>query len=751
MTAPGGGKDGRNRPRGPARPPGSSGPRRPGPGRAREAGPGNRRGDPGDDGTTAAGPAPGGRAPGQGAPPRPGRPESGPGRPAPGPGKPAPSRARPAPGRARPAAGPGLAGERSRGERGRGERRPGGNGPRGSAPGGSAPGGRGPGGRGPARRRAEPRRAKLRRASPARRLHASLLCVGFALSLIAGRLVQLQGLQGASFSKTAANYRLKIITIPAERGAITTADGTTLAMTVQEDQVTADPPQITGNTPKATLALRERVAGLLAGPLHMTRAAIISKLYHHFSTDYTLIAQGVPAPVGDHIETMLTAHNLAGVYLRPTYVRAYPNGDLAAGLVGFATAPPGRDLRGQAGIEQSFNSLLSGRDGREQVETGISGQPIPFTSEKVRPLVPGGGVRLTILASLQWEAQQACAQRVKVTKADSCTIVVMQPSTGRILALAQYPTFRPAHVTNLASTVDLPVSGIFPPGSTAKVITAAAALEHGETPMTGYSVPEQIVVNGFAFHDADPHPTERLTLAGIVAHSSNVGMVQVAEHVSPQVQYDYYRNFGVGVPTGLPLPAAGQGQLAPPSKWWGDQRYTLAFGQGVAATAVQMAGVYATIANHGVRVSPSIVAGTTGPNGRFHPAPRPHRQRVIQATTASELIHILQQVPYLDATLAYQPWGEIPGYSVAAKTGTAQVWDPKAKCLCRYGSSYIGIAPASNPKLVVAVNIQNPKQADYFGNYVAGPAFYQVMKFALASLKIPPDGGKRPNVPLTAG
>jgi cell division protein FtsI (penicillin-binding protein 3) len=575
--------------------------------------------------------------------------------------------------------------------------------------------------------------------------------VGFALSLIAGRLVQLQGLEGAAFSKQAAKYRLSLINIPAERGAITTADGTALAMTVQEDTVTADPPQITGTTPKETLALRERIAGLLAGPLHMTRAAIISKLYHHASKDYTLIAQGVPALTGNRLQAELTARDLAGVTFSPTYVRTYPNGDLAAGLVGFTTTPNGQDITGQAGIEQSFNSLLTGRDGREQVETGISGQPIPFTSGKVRPVQNGGSVRLTILAALQWEAQQACEQRVKVTKADSCTIVVMQPSTGKILAMAQYPTFQPAHVTNLAATMDLPVAGIFPPGSTAKVITAAAALEHGETPATAYTVPEQITVGPYSFHDAEWHPTEQLTLAGIVAHSSNVGMVQVAEHVSPQLQYDYYRKFGVGVPTGLPLPGASQGELAPPSKWWGNQRYTLAFGQGVAATAVQMAGVYATIANHGVRVSPSIVAGTTRPNGKYVPAPPPHRTRVLRPATAAELIGILQQVPYLDATIAYQPWGEIPGYSVASKTGTAQVWDPKANCLCQYGSSYIGMAPASNPKLVVAVNIQNPKGADYYGNYVSGPAFYQVMKFALASLKIPPDGGKRPDVPLTAG
>ena len=598
-------------------------------------------------------------------------------------------------------------------------------------------------------RRAELRRPKLRRANPTRRLQASLLCVGFALSLVAGRLIQLQGLEGASISRHAAQYRLQVISIPAQRGAITTADGTILAMTEQRDTVTADPPQIAGKTPAATAALRQQVAGVLAGPLHLSGATILDHLNHPTSPQYVVLAKGVPVPVGNQIEALMTAHHVAGINVTPTYVRSYPNGDLAAGLVGFTNTNSAGDLSGQAGVEQSFNSLLAGRDGRQQVETGVTGQPIPFASDKGRPLVPGGSVRLTILAPLQWAAQQACAQRVRVTRADTCTIVVMQPQTGKILALAQYPTFQPGHVTSLADTLDLPVSGIFPPGSTAKVITAAAALEHGQTLMTRYTVPEQINVGGFSFHDAEGHFIERLTLAGVVAHSSNVGMVQVAQHVSPRVQYDYFHRFGVGVPTGLPLPAASAGQLPPLSRWWGNERYTLAFGQGVAATAVQMAGVYATIANHGIRVPPSIVAGTTRPGGRFTPAAPPHRQRAIRASTASELIRVLQQVPYLDATLAYQPWGEIPGYSVASKTGTAQVWDPKAHCLCRYGASYIGIAPASNPKLVVAVNIQNPRKGDYFGNYVAGPAFYQVMKFALASLKIPPDGAKRPDVPLT--
>ena len=361
-------------------------------------------------------------------------------------------------------------------------------------------------------------------------------------------------------------------------------------------------------------------------------------------------------------------------------------------------------------------------------------------------MVAGGSVRLTILSGLQWQAQQACARQVRLTRADNCTVVVMRPRTGQILALAQYPGYQPSDVTSLAATQDLPVSAVFPPGSTAKVITAAAALEHGQTPMSVYTVPEQITVDGFTFHDADPHATERLTLAGILAHSSNVGMVQVSHRISPQVQYRYLRAFGLGTPSGLPLPGTSPGLLVPLSQYWCDARYTLAFGQGVSVTAVQMASVYATIANGGIRVQPTIVAGTTTASGRFLPAPRPHRQRVIKASTAAELTAILQQVPMLDATLAAQPWGEIPGYSVAAKTGTAQV----GKCQCHYGSSYIGIAPASDPQVVVAVNVQNPRAADYFGNAVAGPVFYHVMKFALATLKIPPDRTKRPNVRLTA-
>jgi cell division protein FtsI (penicillin-binding protein 3) len=592
------------------------------------------------------------------------------------------------------------------------------------------------------------RRGGIQRASPARRLRVGLLCAAFALSLIAGRLIQLQGLDGARYRALAERQRLHSISVPAERGSITTADGTPLAMTVQTDTVTADPTQIRGGTPVRTAALRQQVADALAGPLAMPSATILHLLNHPSSRRYVLLAKGISLSAASQITASLHKLNVVGIYLTPAYTRTYPGGDLASNLVGFTTTTSGGDLRGQAGIEQSYNPLLAGRDGQQEVETGTNGQPIPVATDWVRPMVPGGDVKLTILSGLQWEAQQACAQQVRLSRADSCTVVVMRPASGQILAMAQYPTYQPSHVTSLAATEDMPVSAVFPPGSTAKVITAAAALERGhQTPMSPYTVPEQITVGGaYTFHDADPHPTERLTLAGVLAHSSNVGMVQVAQHISPQVQYQYFRAFGIGAPSGLPLPGTSPGLLVPLSQYWGQERYTLAFGQGVSVTAVQMASVYATIANGGVRVQPTIVAGTTSASGRFVPAPPPHRQRVLKPKTAAELIAILQQVPMLDATLAFEPWGEIPGYSIAAKTGTAQV----GRCQCLYGSSYIGMAPASNPQLVVAVNVQNPKRGSYFGNGVAGPVFYHVMKFALQSLKIPPDGGKRPNVRLTA-
>jgi cell division protein FtsI (penicillin-binding protein 3) len=564
-----------------------------------------------------------------------------------------------------------------------------------------------------------------------------MVCIGLVLAVFAGRLVQLQGLHGSQLRAQAQKQIMQIRPIPVERGSIVSSDGTVLAMTAQTDLVYADPVLI----PRAR---RSRVAAALTSQLGMTRSAILALIDKPTSPDYVVLKANVPQAAGARIVGL----GQPGIAETPTYTRSYPNGDLAANLIGFTDTDAAGDLRGEAGLEEQYNSLLAGRDGTEEVGVGPTQQPIPQTAEDLQPSVPAGSLQLTVQADVQWEAEQACANEVKAAHATDCSVVVMEPSTGRILALAQYPLFDPADPQSEAATTDIPVEDVFQPGSTGKVMTAAAAFERGgQTPMSTYTVPDSIVVDGFTFHDGEYHPTQRYTIAGIIANSLNDGMVQVAQHVSPQVQYQYLRAFGIGQPTGIGLPGESAGILPAPSKWWGDERYTLSFGQGVAVTAVQMASVYATIANGGVRVQPSIVAGTTDGAGTFTPAPLPRRTRVIQPKTASELMDILQQVPVVDAD-AGQPWGVIPGYTIASKTGTSQEAAPGQSCLCEYGSSYIGIAPATSPKLVVAVNVQDPKVGNYFGDAVAGPVFYQVMKFALQTMRIPPDEGTRPDVTL---
>lgn len=594
---------------------------------------------------------------------------------------------------------------------------------------------------GPARARLRQRSswfAAAARGDPGKRLGISLLCIAFVLSLFAGRLVQLQGFESAAYRKKAVSERLATIPLPAVRGSILAADGQPLAMTDQTFTVFADP----GLLVKDKVPFPD-VAEKLSGPLAMPASQVLGYLQNPTSADYVILKTGVTAVTG----TRIAGLNLTGVGMQPTYARSYPDGDATANVVGFTNG----ELHGAAGIELASNALLAGHPGSEQVEIGTDGQPIPLAGMKDRPAVNGSGLKLTIIPALQWDAEQQCKLRVQQTHARDCTAIVLQPSTGHILAMAQWPTYsqsRPVNTSNLA------VQDVFEPGSTAKVITAAAAFEKGgKTPMSAYSIPHAIYEGGQVIHDSEWSPGERYTIAGIIAHSSNIGMSQVANSVSPQVQYQYLRAFGLGQQTGVGLPGESAGILHPLSQYWASLRYNLAYGQGVDVTALQMASVYATIANGGVRVQPTLITGTTSPNGHFTPAAPSPSRRVIQQKTARDLIRILQQVPAIDEA-GGQPWGIIPGYSIAAKTGTSNESGPHCKNgrLCEYGSSFIGMAPGDNPQLVVAVNVQHPSRHnnDYFGDVVAGPVFYHIMQFALQTLQIPPDNALVPKVRLNA-
>ncbi len=566
----------------------------------------------------------------------------------------------------------------------------------------------------------------------------TLLAITFVLTLFAARLVQVQGLDAGRYRALASQQRDRTILLPAVRGSITGANGEVLAMTVETYLVYADPPLM-------PVTEQPQVAAKLAAYLNLPADQILGLIQNPTSPQYVVLAKDVSEQVGDEIKAL----DLPGIALTPSYARSYPDGDVAANLIGFTGTDSQGDLVGAAGLEEEYNSLLAGRVGSEQVQIGTNGQQIPLAGSSDQPAVNGSSLRLTIVPALQYDAEQACAAQVAKSKASNCTVVIIQPKTGYVLAMAQWPTYNPATITDVSQATDLAVQDEFQPGSTAKVITAAAAFERGgQTPMSAYNIPYQIDEGGQLIHDAEWAPGERYTIAGIIAHSSNVGISQVAAHITPQVQYDYLRAFGLGQPSGLGLPGETAGDLPPVSQWWPDTRYTLAFGQGVAVTAIQMADVYATIANNGVRVQPTLVEGTTNSAGQYAPAAASPTRRVIQAETASELRQILEQVPAIDEE-GGQPWGIIPGYAIAAKTGTSQ--ESNGTCaLCVYGSSYIGMAPGNDPQLVIAVNVQNPRKGGYYGDVVAGPVFYQVMKEALATLQIPPDGATPANIRLTA-
>jgi cell division protein FtsI (penicillin-binding protein 3) len=568
--------------------------------------------------------------------------------------------------------------------------------------------------------------------------------MAFALSIFAVRLVQVQAVDSAAYRSAAERVQLATIRIPAVRGDIISSNGAALAMTMQTYTVFADPKQIPGSQ-------RPAVAASLAGPLGLPAATILGMIRDPSSPEYQVLRSGISVIAGARISAL----RLPGIDMHASYTTTYPDGDLAANVVGFTNASRSGDgsQTGAAGLELQYNSLLAGRDGSEEVQEGVDHEPIPLTETKLTPAVPSRSLRLTIQSDIQWKAEQVCKLRVEQTHARNCSIVVMQPKTGAILAMAQWPTYNPDDVTDYAATTNISVANVFAPGSTLKPITVAAALEKGgQTPMSAYTIPYSITMAGrYTFHDAEFHPTVRYTIAGILAHSSNVGMVQVARHITAGQQYDYLRAFGLGSVSGLGAPGESAGLIPKPGTpgYYPDNRYEYAFGQGVGVTAIQMASVYATIANGGVRVEPRLVAGTIGSGGHFTPAPEPAGRRVIQARTARALMTMLQQVPEVDAE-AGEPWGFIDGYPVAAKTGTAQVSDPGlSRCLCQYGSSYIGIVPANNPQLVVAVNIQDPR-GKYYGDEVAGPAFFAVTKFALQTMKIAPDYARAPYIRLTA-
>ncbi|GII53938.1 cell division protein [Planotetraspora thailandica] len=574
----------------------------------------------------------------------------------------------------------------------------------------------------------------MRLGNPGRRLNAALIAMAFVLSLFAGRLIQLQGLDSKVLQAKAAQQRVQPEILPARRGSITDVGGHDLAVTADAREIYVDPADVTPDK-------RDLIASTLAVELNLPKESIAAKLAKT-TQRYIVVARNIDPPRAKKI----MAYGFKGVGSKATYRRMYPGDSLAGGLIGFV----GFDGHGLTGIEQSYDKTLAGQDGKQSVEIGGDGQRIPMTRTSRQAPVPGRGVRLTIDRDIQWAAQESIARQVKATKARSGSVVVLDVKTGQIVAMANAPE---VDLNDWQSTPEQDwsnraVSEVFEPGSTNKVITAAGAIEAGAVnDDTVFRVPDHITCADREIRDAHPHKPEPLTFTGIIAESSNVGTILAARQISDQKLYQMFQSFGFGAKSGAGVPGEEEGLLPAYQNWSGSQRCTIAYGQGISVTALQMASVYQTIANGGVRVTPSIVAGTTDERGKFVPAPAPKQTRVVSQETARQIAGMLEAAVGHDGTGVE---AAIPGYRVAGKTGTAMRYDEKCKGYCGYTATFVGFTPADAPRLVALAVIQDPKNGHY-GGEVAAPVFKDVMTFALKSRKIPPTGTKAPRVVLQAG
>jgi cell division protein FtsI (penicillin-binding protein 3) len=564
------------------------------------------------------------------------------------------------------------------------------------------------------------------------------------LLFFGARLVQIQVIQASDYKVRAANEMESTRTIPAQRGDITDVNGISFARSVSAINIVVDQTQITDPGKVANFA-----APILGIPVEEIQSAITGK------KRYSMVYKNAKPAMWDALTSALASYNskidsrnfdqrIIGFFAERGFIREYPSGTLTSSLIGFVRD----DGVGASGIESSMNSLITGTAGRYSYARGL-GAEIPGSQSEIIPAKQGTSVRLTIDRDIQWIASKAIADVVSKSSAVNGTVIVMNPKTGAILAHATAPTFDPNNTKNVSQYLmrNPSVQDVYEPGSTGKVMTLAAALEEKKiTQESVFSVPYQIKRGGEVFHDHEKHPTQQLTTAGILAVSSNTGTIKIGELLTNDTLYSYLTKFGIGVNTGSGLPGESRGILHPVSQWSATSAPTIAFGQGYSVTAMQATSVFATIANDGVRVTPTVIAGTTDTSGKFTARNVGKSERVLSASTAQTMRKMMEGVVSAKGTA---PSAAIEGYRVAGKTGTAMRIDPTCGCYSGYTASFIGFAPADKPEFVISVTIQDPK-GSYYGGSLGGPVFKEVMTFVLQSEHVAPTGTKLEPVALNA-
>ncbi len=549
-----------------------------------------------------------------------------------------------------------------------------------------------------------------------RRIRLLLACFVLVFAGTLARAVWLQGISAGSLGRMAERQHRQIQAIPASRGTVYDRQGVRLAIGEQATTVYADPRQV-----RNALGLA-RAAQSMFGKKVVDADALYPQLRDKTRGFVYVARKADPDKAAAFVK-----RGFVGVNAYAEERRAYPQRTVAAALLGFA----GLDNQGVAGLEYGFDRLLRGKPGVQTIVRDPFGRAIDTISST--PEREGADVFLTIDHTIQAQAEAVLRKTVSDWGAKSATAIVLDPRNGDILAMAQAPTYDAnafARV-NPALSRNTAVTDAYEPGSTFKLVTVSGALSEGIVgPTTRFSLPYSILVADRTIHDAERRGTETMSVAEILSKSSNVGTVTLAQRLGGPRLMKWMRRYGIGRKTGVDFPGESPGIVLPYDQWSGSTIGNVPIGQGVAVTPVQMAAAYATVANGGVWTQPHLVEKIAG-----HRIAKPVTRRILAPTVNVEVAAMLGNV-VADGTGVE---AQIPGYNVAGKTGTAQKPDAQGGYSgYRYVASFVGFVPASKPRLVVLVKVDEPTRA-IWGGVVAAPAFAEIAGFGLQYLEIPPD------------
>ncbi|HKN99327.1 MAG TPA: penicillin-binding protein 2 [Pseudonocardiaceae bacterium] len=586
-----------------------------------------------------------------------------------------------------------------------------------------------------------------------------------ALVLAGLKLVDIQGVQASALASKAQQQSLTPMVIPAQRGIITDRDGTELAFNVDIRALTAQPrtmrknwndPAQAANHPgvsydEHTQAIADEMHRLIGDSLNEQQ--VLDQLRSNASFVY--LDKSVQPSVAAEITSDFPE---IGAEVRSG--REYPDGSVGANIIGMANwrTDPGitPGVHGVLGLESAMDRQLAGQPGREvaNTEQGNDSVVIPNSQRVLQPAVPGEDVQLTIDADVQYEVQQKLAQWVKDSGAKYGSAVVLDAHTGEVYALADDQTFNPNDPSTItdANAGDLAVSTPYEPGSVNKIVTASAAIGSGlVTPTTVVTVPPQFQDGDKVVTDDWSHGTERFTVTGIFAKSSNIGTDELAKMVGPKRYDEMLLRMGLGQRTGIELPGESAGYVPPMDQWSGSTFGNLPIGQGLSMTVLQMAGMYQAIANNGVRVPPRIIKSVTKPDGTVVPTRQPAGIRVLSVKDAETVRNMFRAVtqkgPFpQDATA---PSAAVPGYQIAGKTGTAQVIDPKCRCYShsRNRVTFAGMLSADNPRFVIGIMLEQPN-GDVEGGRTAAPLFADIASYLAQRYQLPVSPSPTPEFTL---